>query len=286
MYTSSLDYSAGSGATRARRGIDTIFERGSGTLNEDALLVADNLYGVFDGATSLCGTTYERNLTGGFLASSLAAAAFSQNDCGLRELAIRANTKIRQQMTALGIDLACKEHLWSTSAAVVRLEANSMEWCQIGDCRIQLLLEDGGSSHLVEPPDHDGETLRLWQQRGSACSEPIGVAMAAEILAVRRRMNIDFGTLSGEPAAEAFIRSGTVSLQGVRAVLLYTDGLTVPSQVCGLAHDSELFSRLFERGGLKAVRDHVKSLQQEDPDCCRYPRFKPSDDISAIAVHI
>ncbi len=42
--------------------IETILEKGSARLNEDTLVVQGNLFGVFDGATSLNKTVFEKGL--------------------------------------------------------------------------------------------------------------------------------------------------------------------------------------------------------------------------------
>ena len=283
MFTASPDYVSGPGSIGGTPQVTTLFAKGTGRVNEDALLVAPGVYGVFDGATSLSGSTYG-GLTGGYLASQLAAEIFGSDDRPLAELAASANEAIRLEMISLGVDLTRKEELWSTSVAVARCRKGRLEWCQTGDCRIQLIHADGSSSQLVEPPDHDAETLRLWKKLGSDCHQPIQVALAGKILEVRRRMNIDYGVLNGEREALDFVRSGSVSLAGVSAVLLYTDGLSVPDPITGQPHDQEMLSRLFRHGGLQAVHNHIRSLQENDPQCLLYPRFKVSDDISAIAL--
>ena len=283
MFTSSLDYGSGPGSSTGTPRVTTLFAKGTGRVNEDALLVGPGVYGVFDGATSLGGSTYG-GLTGGYLASRLAAGIFGSDDRPLAELAAAANAAIRLKMEALGVDLTRKEELWSTSVAVVRRGRDRLEWCQTGDCRIQLIHGDGSSSQLVEVPDHDAETLHLWKKLGPGCHQPIQVALAGKILEVRRRMNIDYGVLNGEREALDFVRSGTVSLAGVSTVLLHTDGLSVPDPITGQSHDQEMLSRLFRHGGLQAVHNHIRSLQENDPQCLIYPRFKVSDDISAIAL--
>jgi hypothetical protein len=165
------------------------------------------------------------------------------------------------------------------------LNRGRLEWCQTGDCRIQLMHHDGSSTQLVEPADHDAETLGLWKEMGPECPQPIQVALAGKILEVRRRMNVDYGVLNGEREALDFVRCGTVSLAGVSAVLLHTDGLSVPDPTTGQSHDQDLLSRLFRCGGLQAVHSHIRFLQENDPQCLLYPRFKVSDDISAIALY-
>lgn len=265
-------------------GIDSLFEKGTGLLNEDAQLIGDQIYGVFDGATSLNGAVFD-GLTGGYLASKIGVEIFSQDDRPLTELAALTNTAIFEEMAGCGVNVDRKEELWSTSTAVVRMHGDTIEWCQAGDCRIQLIFTDGSSRQLVEPPDHDAETLALWQKMAPISQDPIHVALADKILEVRRRMNIDYGVLNGESEALKFIRSGVESLTEVAAVLLYTDGLYVPDPASGRSHSQEILSRLFTLGGLEAVRNHIRTLQESDPDCLIYPRFKISDDISAIALY-
>ena len=44
--------------------IETILEKGSARLNEDTLVAQGNMFGVFDGATSLNKTVFENGKTG------------------------------------------------------------------------------------------------------------------------------------------------------------------------------------------------------------------------------
>ncbi len=284
MYEESLQEIVPLSEVQFSSGVETLFEKGTGLLNEDAQLVGDQIFGVFDGATSLNGATYN-GTTGGYLASQIGKKVFSQGDRPLADLAVLANSAIREKMASFGVGLDRKEELWSTSAAVVRVEEDRLEWCQTGDCRIQFIYTDGSSRQLVEPPDHDAETLALWQKMADVSEYPIHVALADKILEVRRKMNIDYGVLNGEPAALEFIRSGVELLDDVAAVLLYTDGLYVPDPVSGRSHAEEILSNLFAYGGLQAVYEHVRRLQKSDPDCRLFPRFKISDDISAIALY-
>ena len=66
--------------------VDCLSKQGSGRINEDAALIKDNLFAVFDGAGSLVSFVDERGRTGGYLASTIAKGAFSANDVPLREL--------------------------------------------------------------------------------------------------------------------------------------------------------------------------------------------------------
>jgi serine/threonine protein phosphatase PrpC len=123
--------------------VDFIFEQGSGALNEDFYCRNENLFGVFDGATSLTSARYMDNKTGGFLAATLAGQTFKANHDSLIDLAEKANSAIRQAMAKNGLDSHHKGELWCTSAAVVRLFEDSFEWVQIGDCLLLVIHDDG-----------------------------------------------------------------------------------------------------------------------------------------------
>jgi serine/threonine protein phosphatase PrpC len=264
--------------------VETILEQGSGNINEDILLQADNLYGVFDGATSLEKSGDTSGKTGGLLAAESAAQVFSRNGGTLCQLATLANHDIREQMEVSGVDLNCRRNLWSTSCMVVRIDKDGLEWFQIGDSLALVLYEDGSHRLLADPIDHDRETLRLWKERGPSATGTIGDSLADQILKVREGMNIHYGVLNGEPQALDFVRHGRESLAGVTDIILYTDGLFMPRTDPDQPEDVEAFVRLYRQGGLKLIHRRVRELQKDDPRCLTYPRFKIHDDIAAIAL--
>jgi hypothetical protein len=266
--------------------IECLLEQGSGLLNEDVLLQECNLFGVFDGATSLNKQTFAQGRTGGLLAAETAAQAFRLNGASLVDLSVRANRWIREAMKQAGVALGHKKNLWSTSAAVVRLQADHFEWCQIGDCLVLVLYHDGSYRLLADPPDHDAETLSLWKELTPKGGERIGEVLADQILKVRQGMNINYGVLNGEQEALDFVNSGKEPLSGVSDILLYTDGLFLPRSHPHESADLDTFVSLYRQGGLAAIRDRVRRLQREDPACRTYPRFKTHDDIGAIAIPV
>ena len=264
--------------------IETLHEKGSTHLNEDALCLSDSQFGVFDGATSLTGQTYANGLSGGYLAAAIAARTFAETKASLPETGKLANTRIRTTMREQGVELEQKDNLWSTSAAVVRLNHDSLEWLQTGDSLILVLYQNGSHRLLSNPPDHDCETLSLWKRMAPECQGDIGEELACQILKVRRGMNIDYGVLNGEPEAIDHLSYGHLSLDGVSDILIYTDGLQLPRENPEEAFDITGLIRLYRSGGLKAIHRQIKRLQESDPDCMLYPRFKTHDDIGAIAL--
>lgn len=263
---------------------ETIHEQGTGRMNEDALLVSGNLFGVFDGATSLDKGTFDNGATGGYLAAATARDAFSSNDGPLLDLARRANTAIRRRMQAQGVDTATKESLWSTSAAVGKVAGDRFHWVQSGDCLILVIYEDRSHSLLIQDYDHDLATLKMWKEIAPHRSGSILDELSGQIRKVRAGMNITYGVMNGEEKALAFLNHGSVDLGGVAHILLFTDGLFIPRENPEAGCDFETLVSLFLDGGLGGVRDYVRSVEKTDPGCRRYPRFKPHDDMTAVAL--
>lgn len=266
--------------------IEHIHEKGTGHINEDALSLNGNMFAVFDGATSLNGMTYDDGKTGGFYASRIARQIFKTNNDSLQNLAGKANSAIRHEMLQRGVNLFDKISLWSTSAAVVRLKDNTVEWIQTGDSLLMLIYENGSYKIPIKNYDHDTETLLMWKRMAEQTDKPIFEALEHQIKKVRANMNVSYGVLNGEPSYSDFINSGEESLEGVRHILLFTDGLFVPSKKPENKDDFDAFVNLFLEGGLPAIRNHVRCLEASDPECRTYPRFKAHDDIAAVSISI
>lgn len=264
-----------------------IHEKGSGRINEDAISLNGNLFGVFDGATSLTRTTYEDNKTGGFLASRIARDIFLENAGPLPGLAHKANTAIYNKMLEHGVNISDKAALWSTSCAVVRITDTNIEWVQTGDSLLLLIYEDGSYHIPITDYDHDRETLLMWKNMAdSAKDKKIFDLLMGQIRKIRAEMNVNYGVLNGEAEYVHFLNTGHASKNRVKHILLFTDGLFLPSKHPEQEPDFDTFVSIFLDGGLTALRDHVRGIEQSDPDCRAYPRFKPHDDIAAVSISL
>ncbi len=285
MYLSPEQLPFSSSLTVTTPRISTLLEKGSGPINEDVILRGKNqTYGVFDGATSLVQTRYTDGLTGGLLAAQICAQTFGELSEDLSACACQANAGIKAEAVASGVNFESKEGLWSTSAAVIRLEDDSFSWCQIGDSHILAIYWDNSYRLLSVDPGHDRETLLAWKRQAATASGTIMEVMAEEILHVRRCMNINYGVLNGEPEALDFLQSGEESLQGVRDIVLFSDGLLPPRKNPEAPIDLDAIVSRYNQGGLNAIREHVRTTELTDIGCRIYPRFKTHDDISAVAL--
>ena len=263
--------------------IDHIFDQGSGSVNEDQLLINTPTFAVFDGATSLDRYVNDEGMTGALLASMTAKEYFKKSDASLIERTTEANQALRERMERASVGITDKGKLWATTVASVALQQDSFEWLTISDSVI-LAIDHNDSHRLIgEHLEHDEENLRLWKQHANKGVEDIYKKMNKELLANRHQMNIEYGVLDGEPEALSFIQHGTEPLVDIKHLILFTDGLFLPSEE-PWKQDWNRFVELYLAGGLKGVLSEVRSIEASDPKMLKYPRFKCSDDAAAISI--
>ena len=264
--------------------VQTLEDPSSAAGTEDALFFSDRFFGVFDGATSLTAPSDVTGPRGGALAATIARDVFAGG--GLRplaDLAQEANRRIAEAMDAAQVDRSRPENRWGTTASVARISDDAVEWVSIGDSVIVVIFEDGTFRPLAALYDHDRTTKRLVAALGG----PVATRrerLQGDLLAVRARANREYGVLNGEPAASDFIVHGREPLEGVRHVVLFTDGLLVPRADPDGEDDLAPIVARFLAGGLEGARDLVRGLEDGDLECTKYPRLKPHDDMAAIAL--
>ena len=263
--------------------IEQVFEQGSSLLNEDNLACNGNLFGVFDGASSLVPDLYQGK-SGAWWAAHRVSSEFAKNDASLFELGSRANKNLQLKMTAMGVKSADRLQCWSTSAAIFRLNDDSIEWLQSGDCQILAIEVDGSCRLLTDYHNHDQATLLHWQKLIAANDPEPRKKLQPEIEKVRSQMNQSYGAFNGERAALDFLQTGTALLQNIRHLLVFTDGLFPPGENPAEQPDFCWLAKHFQQGGLSRVKQEIRRLEKTDPDCQRYPRFKKHDDIAAMAI--
>lgn len=275
---------------------NTVSEAGSsGRMNEDAYLDTGDLVAVFDGASPLVPYVNKNGETGARIAAHIAKNTFLAsalgNDVPLRAVARAANQGIDAAMQSAGVNVSLQENRWATVGAAIRFfprDNNLLEWWKICDCEILLIKQDGSAELLGQYFNHDVETLTLWRYFAGAGVENIRqhTTMVQTILKTRLRMNNLYGGLNGEPEAEYFFQTGIVSLDGVRSILLFTDGLIPPSRYPENEPDWMSMAAMCRAGGMKMLLSEVREIEKSDPECRRYPRTKCHDDATGIGIDL
>lgn len=263
--------------------IERVLDQGSGQINEDKLVCENNLFGVFDGASSLVPELYHGK-TGAWWASHLASSTFSKNDASLFDLGKRANKVLQHTMTEMGVETEDKLQCWSTSVAAFQMKDDNVSWIQSGDSQILAIYADGDFQLLTPYHNHDMETLKLLKKLYLQRDPDPQSSLRPQVENVRRQMNQSYGVLNGDPAALDFLRSGSASLEDISHLLVFTDGLFPPDEDPEYQPDFRWLTNHYLQGGLQQVKQEIRALEVMDSDCQRYPRFKKHDDIAAISV--
>lgn len=266
--------------------VEYVYGKGVHKINEDSYLIGKNIFGVFDGAGSLVNYTDKENHTGGYLASNICKNIFQNEKLNLYKLAIKANNGIQRQMKLNCINMSKKENFWSTTVSVIKINQKSkvFEWIQTGDSLIIVIYKNDKYKVLIKNYDHDSKTLFLKKELLISNNKDIRAKLLPQMLKVRRGMNKNYGVLNGDPSAIKFLKKSKLKIDNIKHILMFTDGLFLPKEDPKLPDDFDRFVKMYLEGGLSKIKKFVRKLENTDPDCYKYPRFKKHDDIAGISV--
>jgi len=267
-----------------RISIQKVYSKGSRRLNEDALLIKGNIFGVFDGSSSLVKFVDKKGRTGGKIASTITKKVFSQDNKSLQELAVEANLEIKRQMEREKIDVSKKENLWGTKVAVVRIKNKEAECFQIGDSLIFIIRKDGFNKLLFGYKNHELETLKKWKKISEKKVKNIWNVLENQLIKTRRKVNVSYGCLDGEKEAAKFFNYQKVKLKNIKSIILFTDGLFLLKKDPSESDNWDAFTKIYNKSGLKGILKKIRDLENKDPYCWDYPRLKKHDDIAAIGI--
>ncbi len=261
--------------------VEKIYDKGVSEINEDELLIKDNIFAVFDGAYS---NFKENGKTGGKIAAEVLKATFSKNEGTLMELGIEANEKLFDKMKKAKVDFTKKSNLCMSTAAVVRIRQEQLEYFQVGDSLILLIYKDGTHRLLTEYYDQDIPVLVEWKRHAKLGEKNIKEKVFDKIMESRTKINIEFGVINGEREAVNFFKTGKVKPDDIKHIILFTDGLLLPKEDPEAEEDWNTFVEIYKKSGLNGLLKYVRNIEDNDPKNYTYPRTKQHDDISAIAI--
>ncbi|WHY03176.1 protein phosphatase 2C domain-containing protein [Neobacillus sp. DY30] len=212
-------------------------------VSEDSIVLNEkiNIYGVFDGATPIVPFKDENGMNGAYLASNIFKDYFFglyRNDLSLVEGIMAANKMLREQMEKYKVNQEKYEELWSTCAAIIKVEdEGKISYAQLGDCMI--IAEDRNGT--IKPLTRD--TVKDISFRAKAYREELrmqGVNLPDEayfqehthqLIFNRSLANKEYGysVANGKEEVANFIQYGQVPSREIKRILLLTDGLFHPN---------------------------------------------------------
>ncbi|MFD2369218.1 protein phosphatase 2C domain-containing protein [Brevibacillus sp. GCM10020057] len=277
--------------------MECISVAGSGKRNEDAYVAnqGKRLFAVVDGVSSLTPYENEEGLTAGALAAQIVKQQMEEagEEQDLTELLVAANERLGACMREEGIDLEQKEALWGAACALVRVGDSHIEFAQTGDCMIFAVYADDTVRPLTHPQVSHLEQAAF--ARWESCIQQ-GITQRTELMeqcrdilcANRYLANAagGYGVLNGDVASKAFVEYGRINRIHLHALVLLTDGLFMPRPYGGETPRWEATVLPIVHKGLQRYTDELLALENSDPECLKYVRFKKSDDKTGIVLYM
>jgi hypothetical protein len=124
-------------------------------------------------------------------------------------------------------------------------------------------------------------------RKGITDHEQLRELVKPVILKNKYRMNTTDGysVISGEPELADFIEHGTLNRINLKAMLMVTDGLFHPVERGSSGSGGmEAVVRTVMEQSLSFYADWLITIETEDSECRQYPRFKVSDDKTAVWI--
>ena len=261
--------------------------------NEDSFAFAANAATVFDGATGLG----ERLMPGPSDAQWIAQfgarrfRAHAENREGeLARLAARRRRRHRKSYRALRKRAPVENYeIAYASAVMVTPQDGALDVLWFGDCAALLRDQAGAFVLLGDTMDkRQSERARVERLVKPGTRGPAAAGVRDEFLpalrASRNRVNTGEEWLfAPDVLCAEHARHARVAVAPDSPLLLASDGFLA------LASDYERYTpqTLFEAAqtrGLAALGEELRAIESSDPDGLRFPRFKRSDDATALLL--
>lgn len=272
---------------------------GSGAVNEDAcgwLGSIDDIAAawVLDGVTGINDTT----LPGIANDAAWFAARTDHHLRRLLPLMLSASDLVSTLVDALIADLDGAQGAvnipdpYDPPAACLMLARrieSGWEAIRLGDSCLLARAADSPLIRMVDFPNAgfdawfaaESHTLRL---SGETSAPEIRKILAKPLLENRRRRNRPgfYGVLTADRACLNFVEMQTLGYP--QAILLATDGFFRLTDTYRAFDEDQLLSQAAPPGGIPTLMQRLRAIEAADPACMTYPRHKPSDDATAVAL--
>ena len=264
--------------------------------NEDALGFEPRLAIVLDGATGLGSKLLDAPSDAAWLAQE-GAERFVSHAGSLHGPALIA--QVAEEVEAAFIRLRHRAPLETYElpmASLILVEPEDGDRLRVqgfGDCGLIIARPDGSVEVVgkgFHSKDEEGKSAaRLAAQQGVRATDNLTEpTFQAALRASRNRYNGGGSEVwVFAPQAECAAHATSHTLQAPRGsrLLLATDGFLALVTDYGRYDAQGLIAAVAERG-LTALMVELRAIEADDPDGVRYPRFKKSDDATALFVEV
>ena len=270
--------------------------QGSGAVNEDGygVIGSDDIRAawIFDGVTGINGGNY---LPAGSDAQWLVARAhdhlpqLAAEDLDLREILSGLVMRLVADWEEASAKVALPMNYDPPAACLILAKCYGAEWkaLRLGDSCLLARYRDRDHRIFAASPNNAFDN---WLSREARKRRDAGVLDIKALLAEFRPQLVAGRARRNRPGGYGILECSTASLAmaehidlGTPAeILLCTDGYYRAADHYGLYDDAGLLDASGEN--VETVLAAIRAAEAADPDCWRYPRFKPADDATAVML--
>ncbi len=272
---------------------------GSGRHNEDAFGVTEregqvSAAWVLDGVTGINGQTYLPAASDArwlvervqVHLEDLAAGSLPLQDL-LRDLVARLEEEWRK--AAAGLALPEDYDHPATCLLLAKSYEDGWQALRLGDS--YLLSEIGTVTNHPHPPSDLGDLeaelkaeARRMRDSGVVDFNTMLTASKARHSINRRQRNTPGGNSVLVADQSALAKPEFITLGSPGKILLCTDGYYRAVDHYGLCDDAGLMAGSSKPAEVEQMLRRIRAAEASDPDCLKYPRFKPADDATAVVL--
>ncbi len=272
---------------------------GSGAVNEDGwgyIGTPDDVSAawVLDGVTGINGKNY---LSSGTDAAWLVERAYKHLlklaalDISLREIMSRLIQFliIDWHDSAKGVDLPENYDLPAACLILAKRYGDSWHTARLGDSSLLARAAEGERTILVASPnnafDHRLAAEAAKRRAAGARDSKILLAEFQPQLAQGRKLRNKAGGYSIlEANISALEFAEYLDLGKPSEIMLCTDGYFRAVDHYALYSEAGVLDASLVKGGVNSVLEEIRAVEAADPNCEKYPRFKPADDATAVVL--
>jgi len=261
--------------------------------NEDSYGATPHAACVFDGATGLGemlmpGKSDAQWIANFAMRRFCAHAESGQGEIrdwlrGAAEDAERSFLALRRRPPRENYEIPC------ASAVMTAVEGNLLHILWFGDCALMLRGPDGGFMFIGDTlSKRESERARAEKTSRALKHRPADASVRDEFLpALRASRNlVNTGNdwlFTPDPACAGHAKSANVELAGGTLLLLASDGFLALASDYQRYTPDELLSAV-QQHGLQQLADELRAIEMADPAGVKFPRFKTSDDATALLL--
>lgn len=261
--------------------------------NEDSFRCTQNAACVFDGATGLGARLMPGSSDAQWLANFAArrfCAHAERDDGAIRDWLLSTASEAANSFVALRLRAPAENYeIPHASGVMAALDGELLHVLWFGDCAL-LLRDHSGKFSLFGDTlaKRESERARVERLKSKRPASPTGVRdeFLPALRASRNLVNTgDEWLFAPDPACAEHAKSAEALIAPDSLLVLASDGFLALASDYQRYTPEELLSAV-QSEGLQKLGEELRAIERADPDGLVFPRFKSSDDATALLLRV